>query len=77
MTVSTRLAVMKEGRIAQLGEPRQVYETPASRYVAEFIGDVNLLEGTADAEGDVALSCGGRAAGWPDAIGMKRPTRSG
>lgn len=46
MTVSTRLAVMREGQIAQLGEPREVYETPNSRYVAEFIGDVNILEGT-------------------------------
>lgn len=45
MTVSTRLAVMREGRIAQLGEPRDVYEAPSSRYVAEFIGDVNILQG--------------------------------
>jgi putrescine transport system ATP-binding protein len=45
MTVATRLAVMREGRIAQMGEPREVYEAPLSRYVAEFIGDVNILEG--------------------------------
>jgi len=45
MTVSTRLAVMREGEIAQLGEPRDVYEAPCSRYVADFIGDVNILEG--------------------------------
>jgi putrescine transport system ATP-binding protein len=43
MTVATRLGVMREGRIAQLGEPRDVYESPATRYVAEFIGDVNIL----------------------------------
>ena len=48
MTVSTRLAVMNEGRIAQLDEPHIVYEAPASRYVAEFIGDVNILEGTVE-----------------------------
>jgi putrescine transport system ATP-binding protein len=45
MTVATRLAVMRDGRIAQLGEPREVYDTPSSRYVAEFIGDVNIFEG--------------------------------
>lgn len=45
MTVSTRLAVMRDGQIAQLGEPREVYELPANRYVAGFIGDVNLFEG--------------------------------
>ncbi len=45
MTVATRLAVMREGQIAQLGEPREVYDAPASRYVAEFIGDVNIIEG--------------------------------
>lgn len=63
MTVSTRLAVMNEGRIAQVGEPHEVYEAPASRYVAEFIGDVNVLEGrVADAAtGEVALDLGGVA----------------
>ena len=45
MVLATRIAVMREGRIAQLGEPREVYEAPVSRYVAEFIGDVNILEG--------------------------------
>jgi len=63
MTVSTRLAVMREGRIAQLGEPHEVYETPNSRYVAEFIGDVNILEGSAEdaAAGTVRLEAGGVA----------------
>ncbi|MGF1502211.1 MAG: ABC transporter ATP-binding protein [Paracoccaceae bacterium] len=60
MTVSTRLAVMNEGRIAQLGEPHEVYEAPASRYVAEFIGDVNILEGEAT-EGGIRLASGGMA----------------
>jgi putrescine transport system ATP-binding protein len=57
MTVATRLAVMKDGRIAQLGEPREVYEAPTSRYVAEFIGDVNILEGAVEdpAQGIIRL----------------------
>ncbi|MCI4660653.1 MAG: ABC transporter ATP-binding protein [Neomegalonema sp.] len=46
MTVSTRLAVMDEGTIAQVGTPQEVYEAPRSRYVAEFIGDVNIFDGT-------------------------------
>jgi len=70
MTVSTRLAVMNEGRIAQLGEPHAVYEAPVSRYVAEFIGDVNILDGeTRDAAaGEVALSAGGLAALGPGRV---------
>jgi len=49
MTLSTRIGVMNEGRIVQVGEPREIYETPATRYVADFIGSVNLFEGTVDA----------------------------
>jgi putrescine transport system ATP-binding protein len=45
MTVSTRIAVMEEGRIEQVGTPTSVYEYPASRHVAEFIGAVNSIEG--------------------------------
>ncbi|MCR4623578.1 MAG: polyamine ABC transporter ATP-binding protein [Alphaproteobacteria bacterium] len=45
MTMSTRIGVMNEGRIFQVGEPTEVYEYPNSRYVANFIGSVNLFEG--------------------------------
>ena len=45
MTVSTRLAVMDHGRLAQVGEPHEVYEAPSTRYVADFLGDVNFFEG--------------------------------
>jgi putrescine transport system ATP-binding protein len=63
MTVATRLAVMREGRIAQLGEPREVYEAPTSRYVAEFIGDVNILEGVVEdpEQGLIRVDAGRRA----------------
>jgi len=47
MTLATRIGVMRDGVIEQVGEPREVYETPASRFVADFIGSVNLFEGTA------------------------------
>lgn len=45
MTVSTRIAVMDEGVIKQIDTPASLYEAPNSRYVADFIGDVNLIEG--------------------------------
>ena len=44
MTVSTRMAIMDEGRTVQIGTPSEVYEYPATRFVAGFIGDVNLLD---------------------------------
>jgi len=44
MTVSTRMAVMSEGQVAQLGTPGEMYEYPSSRFVADFLGDVNVLE---------------------------------
>lgn len=43
LAMADRLAVMQAGRIVQVGAPRQVYERPASRAVAEFVGEVNLL----------------------------------
>ena len=45
MSMAGRVAVMHEGRIVQLGTPREVYETPASRFVADFLGAVNLFAG--------------------------------
>jgi putrescine transport system ATP-binding protein len=44
MNLSTRIAVMRDGRFEQIGTPRAIYETPASRFVAGFIGSVNLIE---------------------------------
>ncbi len=45
MTVAHRIAVMNHGRIVQAATPAEIYERPRSRWVAEFIGDVNLIEG--------------------------------
>jgi putrescine transport system ATP-binding protein len=45
MTVAHRIAVMDRGRIVQVDTPAQIYEQPNSRYVAGFVGDVNLIEG--------------------------------
>jgi putrescine transport system ATP-binding protein len=45
MTLATRMGVMNRGRIVQVGTPSQIYEQPATRFVADFIGSVNLFEG--------------------------------
>ena len=45
MTLSTRIGVMDAGKIIQVGEPPEIYEHPNSRFVADFIGSVNLFEG--------------------------------
>jgi putrescine transport system ATP-binding protein len=56
MTLASRIAVMADGRIAQVGTPGEVYEYPVSRYVASFVGNINVIEG-------VVTRCeGGRAA---------------
>jgi spermidine/putrescine transport system ATP-binding protein len=44
LTMSDRIAVMNAGRIAQIGTPQEVYESPADAYVADFLGAANLLE---------------------------------
>ncbi len=49
MTVASRVAVMDHGKIVQVATPDVIYEAPNSVYVADFIGDVNLIEGTAEA----------------------------
>src|SRR5580704_4351666 len=45
MTVADRIAVMDRGRIVQVATPPEIYEQPQTRWVAQFIGDVNLIEG--------------------------------
>ena len=45
MTVADRIGVMRAGKLEQVAAPRRLYETPTSRWVAEFVGDVNILDG--------------------------------
>ena len=52
MVVADRIAVMREGEIVQVGRPAEVYEAPADRYVAGFIGDINLFEGRVETSAD-------------------------
>jgi spermidine/putrescine transport system ATP-binding protein len=62
MTMSDRIAVMRSGRIEQIGPPEAVYERPATEFVAAFLGASNLLEGTVEAPdgefGTVVLTSG-------------------
>ena len=59
MTMTSRIAVMSEGRFLQVGSPADIYETPATRFVADFIGNVNLMDGkvTVDEPDHVVIDC--------------------
>jgi len=59
MTLSTRIAVMNQGRFEQVGTPGEIYEYPKNRFIADFIGTINLLETTVvdSADGQVRLNC--------------------
>ncbi len=46
LTMSDRIGVMSEGKLLQVGRPEEIYETPTSRFVADFIGEINLLSVT-------------------------------
>jgi len=50
MTMATRIGVMSEGKILQIGKPAEIYETPNCRFVADFIGSVNLFKGTLEVD---------------------------
>ncbi|WP_376792129.1 ABC transporter ATP-binding protein [Thermoflexus sp.] len=63
MTMSDRIAVMNQGRVLQVGTPVEIYEHPATRFVADFIGETNFLEGRVEAvaEGMVQVGVEGLA----------------
>jgi len=58
LSLSDRIAVMSHGRIEQLGSPREIYERPATRFVAEFIGASSVLRGHAVSPDQVELGPG-------------------
>ena len=55
MTLSDRIAVMDSGRFLQVGPPKEIYEYPQSRFVADFIGTINTFEGTVESVTDDLL----------------------
>jgi putrescine transport system ATP-binding protein len=63
MTVADRIGVMDHGRLIQVATPTEIYERPNSRWVADFIGDVNLIEGRVADAGASATGIASAAAG--------------
>jgi len=63
MTVASRIGVMKAGQLEQVAVPRRLYEEPASRWVAEFVGDINLFEGEVTAREALRLRVATSTAG--------------
>ncbi len=57
LTMSDRIAVMSAGELQQFGDPREIYERPQNRFVADFIGETNLLDVTVGAVSDGKVSC--------------------
>jgi putrescine transport system ATP-binding protein len=58
MVVADRIAVMDQGRLMQVAEPSEIYERPNSRWVADFIGEVTLIEGRTSGDGLVQTALG-------------------
>jgi len=71
MTLATRIVVMQGGRIQQIGTPADVYDTPANRFVAGFLGSpsMNFIEGSVDAQGSFAAGAITLPLGRADAAG--------
>jgi spermidine/putrescine transport system ATP-binding protein len=78
LVVSDRIAVMSEGKIMQFGTPKEVYEQPRTRFVAEFLGAANLIPGRA-ANGGIDTAVGflqlEKSPGWPQGTVAIRPER--
>ena len=68
LAISDRVAVLAGGRVEQVGPPRAIYRRPASRFVAEFVGDNNVLAGTVTAVGDGTATV--RVGGDPLVVGL-------
>jgi putrescine transport system ATP-binding protein len=73
MTMASRIGVMDAGRLDQVGTPRELYETPASRWIAEFIGDINLFEGQVEQRESNRLTIATRDAGTLAAAAPRNP----
>jgi len=61
MTMSDRIAVMDHGKLVQVGPPGEIYEQPNSKYVADFIGVINIFDGkvVSNEAGQVRMNCAG------------------
>jgi len=66
MTMAHRIAIMEQGQIVQVGTPDEIYEQPANRFAATFVGSVNLVEGKIEEDAPDHITI--RAAGLPEPI---------
>jgi iron(III) transport system ATP-binding protein len=66
LSMADRIVVMNQGRIEQVGTPREVYEAPATPFAADFIGKINVLAATAEADGRFRVGSVALAAGRSD-----------
>ena len=59
MTLSDRIAIMEQGQFVQIGSPNLIYENPKSKFVADFLGNINLLEATVTEQSDdrIVVKC--------------------
>jgi spermidine/putrescine transport system ATP-binding protein len=71
LTMSDRVALMRGGRIEQLGPPRELYDRPRSRYVADFIGETNLLPAVANDRDPGVVTVAGPAGPIPVRVEMR------
>jgi putrescine transport system ATP-binding protein len=65
MTMADRIAVMDHGRLVQVATPAEIYEQPKTRFIAEFVGDVNILEGAVAGGGEGGWTIASPAAAAP------------
>jgi putrescine transport system ATP-binding protein len=73
MTVASRIGVMDAGRLEQVATPRELYEAPNSRWIAEFVGDVNMFEGQVEMREAGRLAIATRDAGTVVVAEPRRP----
>jgi len=71
LALSDRIAVMNAGRIEQVGAPAEIYERPRTRFVADFVGEINIIDGTWSA--GRLLAADGQAMPAPAAVGRAGP----
>ncbi len=73
LVMADRMAILKDGNVLQCGSPQEIYERPSGRFVAGFIGAMNFIEGSIDAEG--IFRTGGQAIA-ADTTGLRRNART-
>ncbi|WP_456620291.1 ABC transporter ATP-binding protein [Bradyrhizobium sp. P5_C12] len=77
MTMASRIGVMKAGKLAQVAGPRELYEAPRSRWIAEFVGDINLFDAESRLRDGHRLVIGTRDAGTLVVAEPREPVGAG